>query len=125
MLHDRLTLRVGGGYDETPIPDETLRSTRIPDGDRVLASVGVKYHILDFNSPFIRARVGADFELAYLHEFFTTDPAIESVDSSGHILRGTYNDHADVATASLIFHYGPQPATPTPKEGKDAKDRSK
>ena len=75
LLNDRLTLRVGGGYDETPVPDETVRSSRVPDGDRILVSTGLKYHVLDFNSPIFRARVGADVEIAYLHEFVSTEPA--------------------------------------------------
>lgn len=125
LLNDRLTLRVGGGYDETPVPDETVRSSRVPDGDRILVSTGLKYHVLDFNSPIFRARVGADVEVAYLHEFVSTEPLVNTVDTSGHVLHGSYNEHVDVVSTSLIFHYGPQAAEPAPKEGKDAKDRSK
>ena len=125
LFHDRLTLRVGGGYDETPIPDEAVRSSRVPDGDRILASTGLKYHVLDFNTPIFRARVGADVEIAYLHEFVSTEPLVNTVDTSGHILHGSYNEHVDVVSSSLIFRYGPQAAEPAPKEGKDARDRSK
>ena len=125
LLNDRLTLRIGGGYDETPVPNEGVRSSRVPDGDRILVSTGVKYHVLDFNSPIFRARVGADVEIAYLHEFVSTEPLINTVDTSGHVLHGSYNEHVDVVSTSLIFHYGPQASEPAPKEGKDAKDRSK
>ncbi len=47
-----------------------------------------------------------------------------SVDTSGHILVGKYNEQVNVANIALIFRYGPQ-ASAAPKEGKDVKDRSK
>ncbi len=125
LLNDRLTLRFGAGYDETPVSSSASRDTRVPDGDRILLSTGVRYHVLDYNTPFlIHARVSADIELAYLHEF-VNDPSINRVDTSGHITRGSYNADVNVVSASVIFRYGPQESAPAPKEGKDAKDRSK
>ena len=119
-----LLLRIGAGYDETPVPNAQLRPSRIPDGDRILLSAGLKYHAASFNTPIIRAHVDADVELAYLHEF-VHDPQIASVDTSGHTLVGKYNEQVNVANLAVIFRYGPQEATPAGKDGKDSKDRSK
>ena len=76
-----LTLRLGGGYDESPVPNQAIRDTRIPDGNRWLLSAGVKYHVFGFNSPIFPARVDTDIELSYLHEF-VNDPSIQLEDSS-------------------------------------------
>ena len=46
-----LLLRFGAGYDETPVPNAQLRPSRIPDGDRILLSCGLKYHAASFKSP--------------------------------------------------------------------------
>ena len=119
-----LLLRFGAGYDETPVPNAQVRPSRIPDGDRILLSAGLKYHALSFKSPIFNQHVDADLELAYLHEF-VHDPQIDSVDTSGHTLVGKYNEQVNVANIALIFRYGPQPEHPASKEGKDAKDHSK
>jgi long-chain fatty acid transport protein len=40
---DRLTLRSGIAYDETPIPDAASRTARLPDADRFWLAVGLTY----------------------------------------------------------------------------------
>ena len=119
-----LLLRFGAGYDETPVPNAQLRPTRIPDGDRILLSAGLKYHAASFKSPIFNQHVDADVELAYLHEF-VHDPTIDSVDTSGHRVVGKYNEQINVANIALIFRYGPQRQEVSGKEGKEVKDRSK
>ncbi len=119
-----LTISLGGGYDETPVPSQAVRNTRIPDGDRILASVGVKYHAFGFNSPFLPAHVDTDLEVSYLHEF-VNDPALRSTDAQGHTLNGKYNEQINIVSGALIFRYGPKEAHMMPHEGKDAKDHSK
>ena len=118
-----LTLRLGGGYDETPVPNQNVRDTRIPDGNRWLVSAGVKYHVFAFNSPIFPARVDTDIELSYLHEF-VNDPSINLADSSGHLISGKYNEQVNVASAAVIFRYGPKSEAEMQKESKDAKDRA-
>ncbi len=54
---DRLTLRAGTMYDETPVPDAFL-STRVPDGDRTWATVGATYRLND--------RFDVDFSYAHV-----------------------------------------------------------
>ena len=38
-----LTLRLGGGYDESPVPNPETRSVRLPDNDRYWFSLGATY----------------------------------------------------------------------------------
>ena len=84
-----------------PCPARSCVPSRIPDGDRILLSAGLKYHAASFNTPILPSHVDADVELAYLHEF-VHDPSIDSVDTSGHILVGKYNEQVNVASAAAI-----------------------
>ena len=118
-----LTFRVGGGYDESPVPTEDVRDTRIPDGNRWLVSGGLKYHVFGFNSPILPVYVDTDIELSYLHEF-VNDPSIRLADASGHLIVGKYDEQVNVASASVIFRYGPKTESERAKEGKDAKDHA-
>ncbi len=119
-----LTLRLGGGYDESPVPNQNVRDTRIPDGNRWLLSAGLKYHVFGFNSPIFPARVDTDIELSYLHEF-VNDPTIRLADNSGHFVSGKYNEQVNIASASVIFRYGPKTERDRAREGKDGKDHTR
>ena len=43
---DRLTLRAGVAYDETPVQD-AFRTTRVPDGDKLWLAAGASYALTD------------------------------------------------------------------------------
>ena len=44
--HDSdLTLRAGVGYDPTPVPNASLRTPRLPDADRLWATIGASYRL--------------------------------------------------------------------------------
>ena len=62
-VSEKLTLRAGTMWDESPVGD-TFRSTRVPDGDRVWASMGATYAL------------GAHLavNLAYSHVFVSSEP---------------------------------------------------
>ncbi len=109
-----LTLRLGGGWDQSPVPNQYARSSRIPDGDRWLVSTGVKYHVFGFRNPIFKSvYVDTDVEAAYLH-LFINDPTITNADDSGHILNGKYSENVNIFSAALIFRYGSQDAPPRP-----------
>jgi long-chain fatty acid transport protein len=57
-LNNQLTLRAGLAYEESPI-DTEIRSTRLPDNDRIWASVGASYQ---WNTKL-------SFDVAYTHIF--------------------------------------------------------
>ena len=60
---DKLTLRAGTMWDESPVGD-TFRSTRVPDGDRLWASAGATYRLTDHMA----------VNLAYSHVFVSSEP---------------------------------------------------
>ncbi|MFC1459633.1 OmpP1/FadL family transporter [Microvirga arabica] len=57
-VNNQLTLRAGVAYEESPI-DTEIRSTRLPDNDRIWASVGASYQ---WNNKL-------SFDVAYTHIF--------------------------------------------------------
>ena len=116
-----LTLRLGGGWDQSPVPDQFTRSSRVPDGDRWLVSTGLKYHVFGFRNPIFKSLyVDTDVELSYLH-LFVNDPLITNVDNTGHLLNGRYDSQVNVVSGALIFRYGSADKSerPAPKDGKD------
>ncbi|MGH8092540.1 MAG: OmpP1/FadL family transporter [Chthoniobacterales bacterium] len=99
----KLTLRLGFAYDETPIKGPEFRTPRIPDNDRYFLSAGLKWSVTNF----------MDFDLGYAH-LFVDQPDTELVDSQGHLLRGNYDASVDIVSASLTFRWGgPRGIAPT------------
>ncbi len=62
-VSDRLTLRAGTMFDESPITDR-YRTTRVPDGDRTWLSAGATWNITDTFSA----------SLSYAHVFVKSEP---------------------------------------------------
>jgi long-chain fatty acid transport protein len=81
-VNPKLTLRAGVAYDPTPTPD-TGRSTRVPDGDRVLITVGVT------------ARPSARLEL---------DAALAYIDLARSRIVGSAADYAGTPAATPIAY---------------------
>jgi long-chain fatty acid transport protein len=75
--NDRLTLRIGGAYDQSPTKDR-YRTPRIPDADRYWLSAGIGWQVLDSLS----------FDLAYSYIFFDEADVRLSADDRGNALRG-------------------------------------
>jgi long-chain fatty acid transport protein len=82
----RLTFRLGTAYDESPIPSAALRTPRVPDSDRVWATLGAGWRWSD----------ALRFDVGYAH-VFSLDASTRNADpSTGHVLRGTYHGGADI-----------------------------
>lgn len=90
-LNDRLTLRGGVAFDETPVPDD-FRTVRIPDEDRTWIAFGAQYRL----SPRSMVDVG------YAH-LFVKDAAIDKTD--GATLTGTYEASVDILSAQLTLNF--------------------
>ena len=91
-LTDKLTLKGGVGYDQSPVTYSN-RTTRIPDGDRFIVGIGAGYQITN------SARV----EFGYAH-LFVGDVNINSTANAGSgTIVGKYNDSADSLGLSLTI----------------------
>lgn len=85
------TWRAGLAYDQTPVPNNALRTPRIPDNDRIWATIGLSY---TFAKSF-----GIDIAYAYV---FVDDPKIrKSGTETEDIPRGSLNGDYD-ANVNLI-----------------------
>ena len=91
-LNDKLTLRGGVAFDETPVSD-AFRTARIPDEDRTWIAFGAQYRL----SPRSLLDVG------YAH-LFVEDARINKTES-GVTLAGTYEGAVDILSAQLTLEF--------------------
>ena len=91
-------LRAGLAFDESPVPDDSLRSPRVPDADRTWLSLGASYRY----SPALK------IDFAYAH-LFVDDPELDHVPDANdptlpppagftglHALTGKYDAAVDI-----------------------------
>ena len=96
-LNDRVTLRAGTMYDESPIQD-AFRTTRVPDGDRTWLTGGIGYRLSDhFTANLSYAHVFVKTEdLNRTDSFFQGTPA--QVDAT---IRSTNTGNVDILAFSV------------------------
>ncbi len=95
---EKLIIRAGIAYDETPIPDAKHRTPRIPDTDRTWIALGLGYKFSD----------NILFDIGYAHLFFKTshidkDPVGEDELRGG--LKGHYKGHVDITSLQLVYRF--------------------
>jgi long-chain fatty acid transport protein len=98
-----LLLRAGLAYDETPIPNKKHRTPRIPDQNRIWATLGCGYDWLSC----------LHFDFAYAHLFvkkpkvdktsFINNPESEDFFRGG--LRGHWNARTDIVSAQVVWDF--------------------
>lgn len=91
-LNDKLTLRGGVAFDETPVSD-AFRTARIPDEDRTWLAFGAQYRL----SP----RSALDFGYAHL---FVKDARIKHLEN-GVTLTGAYKGSVDILSAQFTHGF--------------------
>ena len=92
---DRVTLRTGFAYDETPIRSAEFRTPRIPDNNRYFLSAGLRWSPRDW----------MDIDVGYAHLFVET-PGSNFTDNQGHALVGSYDAHVDIVSAAVTVRWG-------------------
>ena len=86
--NDRVKLRAGLAYDESPVPDE-FRTSRIPDSDRIWLSFGGGYKL----SP------TSTIDMVYTHIFF------EGSNLNRDNLKGSYDNYANILSAQYTYSF--------------------
>jgi long-chain fatty acid transport protein len=86
-ITDKLMLQGGVGYDESPVTPAN-RTTRIPDSNRTLLSIGAQYDVLP----------NVTVQVAYSHVFFADAPIDNAASSTSGIIAGEYSVSADTAS---------------------------
>jgi long-chain fatty acid transport protein len=89
-----LTLRGGIAYEISPIQNADERTLRVPDADRIWASVGATY----------RWSENIAFDLAYSHVFFD-DASIDRTEGGVRFV-GSADTSADIVSVSLKMKMG-------------------
>lgn len=92
---DRLSVRAGTTWDNTPVSDAEHRTPRIPDQDRFWLATGVSYQLTD--------NIKAD--LSYAHLFVRSADTNVSSASAG-ALNGTWDSGVDIVGIGLIGTFG-------------------
>ena len=90
--NDRLTLRTGVAYDESPAPNATFTTARLPDADRLWISVGASYVFSD--------HLKADFGYSHL---FVDDARISRTGGQSDVLTGSYESDANILSLQLNY----------------------
>ena len=88
------TIRSGFAYDESPVRNARTRTFRIPDSDRYWLTFGIGYRPIS----------NLKFNLAYAHVFIQ-DGQIESEDSFGHSIKGSFESQIDIISAELQWTF--------------------
>ena len=89
---DRLTLRAGLAYDESPV-DSQFMTLRIPDSDRLWVSLGMSYQLNECWA----------IDLAYTH-LFTDDVSINETTAAGNFT-GTAGGSTNLVALGLSGHF--------------------
>ncbi|PID49051.1 MAG: hydrocarbon degradation protein [Proteobacteria bacterium] len=92
---DRLKLRGGIALDETPVPNDKLRTPRTPDNDRTWIALGANYKLNKQMS----------LDVAYAHLFADETPIDNISSDNGYTLRGLYNNSVNIAGAQLNWSF--------------------
>lgn len=90
---DKLTLRGGLAFDETPVSDP-YRTARIPDEDRIWVAFGVQYRV----SP------RSALDLGYAH-LFVRDASINKTEAGPVTLTGSYDASVDILSAQYTLNF--------------------
>jgi long-chain fatty acid transport protein len=98
------TFRTGIALDETPVPNDSLRSPRVPDEDRTWLTLGMTYR----HSP------NLSFDFGYAH-IFVDDPKLKNVSDNHdpkkgqttgvHSLSGDYDASVDILSAQVNWKF--------------------
>lgn len=87
-------LRAGVAFDQEPIPNDQLRTPRIPGNDRTWLAIGANYTL----SP------NMSFDLGYAHLFVADTRINNSSASAGNII-GNYDSSVDILSAQMNWTF--------------------
>lgn len=87
-------LRAGVAFDEEPIPNDQLRTPRIPGNDRTWLALGANYAV----SP------SMSFDFGYAH-LFVADSRINHTSASAGNITGDYDNSVDILSAQMNWTF--------------------
>lgn len=88
--NDKLSLRAGVAYDETPVPNAQRRTARIADNDRKWIALGASYAYSE----------NLIIDAAYAH-LFMSDSKIDDLTEQDYRLVGEFRAHVDIVGVQM------------------------
>lgn len=95
QYNDRVKLRAGVAFDESPVPDAKYRTPRIPDADRTWLALGANYQLNKRSS----------LDLGYAHLFIKQTPIDNTSEDNGYAVRGVYDASVDIISAQFNMSF--------------------
>ncbi len=89
-----LMLQGGVGFDQSPVTDSN-RTSRIPDSNRYLVSIGGQYEILP----------NLTVQAAYAHIFFASAEIVSQASTTSGVLVGKYTNSADTVSLGVKYRF--------------------
>ena len=95
-MNERITLRAGVAFDDTPVPDET-RTPRLPDTDRTWVAIGARWQ----SSPALLMDFG------YAHLFSDTVPLDQDAGNvaASALINGRQYSDIDIVSAQVVYRF--------------------
>jgi long-chain fatty acid transport protein len=90
----QLMLQGGFGYDQSPVTDAN-RTSRIPDSDRYILSIGAQYDIMP----------NLTVQVAYAHVFFASAEIVSQASTTSGVLVGKYTNSADTVALGVKYRF--------------------
>lgn len=101
-VSDKLTVRAGVAYEESPIQDASARLLQVPDNNRIWASIGATY---DWSESI---QINAGYSHVFVEDGdFIRDPSAEG---TGPTLTGEAESSADIISVGLTMKLNPPEA---------------
>jgi long-chain fatty acid transport protein len=91
---EKWKLRTGVAWDQTPVPNSTLRTARIPDNSRTWLAVGASWYFTK----------GASLDVSYAHLFVPNTPINHTEQASG-ILIGSYDNSVNIVSLQVSYSF--------------------
>jgi long-chain fatty acid transport protein len=94
QLTQALMLQGGIGFDQSPVTEST-RTSRVPDSNRYLISIGTQYSILP----------NLTVQAAYSHVFFDGAELTSQASATSGVLIGKYSNSADTVSLGAKYRF--------------------
>ncbi len=92
--NEKWKLRSGVAWDQTPVPNSTLRTARIPDNSRTWLAVGASWYFTKNGS----------LDFGYAHLFVPSTPINHTEQASGTLI-GSYDNSVNIVSVQVAYSF--------------------
>lgn len=92
--NEKWKLRSGIAWDQTPVPNSTLRTARVPDNSRTWLAVGASWYFTK----------GASLDFGYAH-LFVPSTSINHTEQASGTLIGSYDNSVNIISVQVAYSF--------------------